>query len=335
MNDKKNYTVSEGQLLNYFSGTLSVEERKFVEEWISESESNKKVARDIHFILTSTSVISDMESVNASKAFSVVKHKITKTKKTPFVFHLQKIAAILFIPLLLSSIYLFTKNQNRTTYAELRATPGMTAYFNLPDGSEVWLNSGAVLKYPTKFNNKLREVELEGEAYFSVKHNKSQFRVNISKGIHLDVLGTEFNVEAFPKKHITATLVKGSVSFTYLTINNVSSTLLIKPNNKLVYYPDSCLIKYHPTFTMGEIAWREGKIILRNTSLVETLDILSKRFNVDFILKDNSLKDNYFTGSFDSQHLVKILEHLRISSNIKYQIIEKNGKERSTVILYE
>ena len=77
----------------------------------------------------------------------------------------------------------------------------------------------------------------------------------------------------------------------------------------------------------------------RNTSLEETLKMLSKRFNVSFVLKNKALKDNYFTGTFDKQQLPRILEHLRISSNIRYRIIDpKSGdeglKERSKVELY-
>ena len=71
----------------------------------------------------------------------------------------------------------------------------------------------------------------------------------------------------------------------------------------------------------------------------ETLKMLSKRFNVSFVLKNKALKDNYFTGTFDKQQLPRILEHLRISSNIRYRIIDpKSGdeglKERSKVELY-
>lgn len=74
----------------------------------------------------------------------------------------------------------------------------MVAALNLPDGSKVWLNSGSYLKHPQKFTGDTRTVELDGEAYFSVQKDKSKrFIVNTPFDLKAEVLGTEFNIEAY------------------------------------------------------------------------------------------------------------------------------------------
>ena len=226
-------------------------------------------------------------------------------------------------------------------YMEIRTTPGMVASVNLPDGSVVWLNSDSYLRHPVKFTGKTREVNLIGEAYFKVNRNeKLPFFVNTKENLRVEVLGTEFNVDAYDdNQYVSTTLLSGSVKLNYRGSNNQEKNIVMQPGQKIYYDELSKTIAVSQPFLPSEVAWKEGKIILRNTSLEETLKMLSKRFNVSFVLKNKALKDNYFTGTFDKQQLPRILEHLRISSNIRYRIIDpKSGdeglKERSKVELY-
>src|SRR5690606_15179134 len=98
------------------------------------------------------------------------------------------------------------------TYAVLTTPKGGTYRITLGDGTTVWLNSASTLKYPLGFNGAAREVELTGEAYFDVQKQKKPFIVK-SKMQSIEVLGTQFNVNAYPdEKETQTTLVKGSVA---------------------------------------------------------------------------------------------------------------------------
>ena len=128
----------------------------------------------------------------------------------------MRVAAILSIPLLISSLYFFfSQDADVDQYVEIRANPGMTSQITLPDGSQVWLNSASYLKYPVRFTESDRQVELEGEAYFSVRKDAGRrFLVNVGDNVQLEVLGTEFNVDAYPKDDfVAASLVTGKVNF--------------------------------------------------------------------------------------------------------------------------
>src|SRR5690606_27967693 len=104
------------------------------------------------------------------------------------------------------------KGSLKTNYFVLSTPKGGTYQVTLPDGSKVWLNAGSTLKYPSRFSDGERIVEMTGEAYFSVIRDEERpFRVT-SNGQQVEVLGTEFNVTAYPDDRETkTTLVEGSV----------------------------------------------------------------------------------------------------------------------------
>ena len=85
-----------------------------------------------------------------------------------------------------------------------------------------------------------------------------------------------------------------------------------------------------------ETCWKDGRLIFRNTPFEDILNSLSKRYNVEFILKKASLKQNSFTATFTKQRLERILEHFRISSNIHFKFVEDGdvNAERQVIEVY-
>src|SRR5690606_31257588 len=107
----------------------------------------------------------------------------------------------------------FGKQEYTPTHSLVLTTPkGGTYQITLADGTRVWLNSASTLKYPSRFADDERVVELKGEAYFDVaKSSTRPFRV-ISKEQTVEVLGTQFNVTAYEDEHdVKTTLVEGAV----------------------------------------------------------------------------------------------------------------------------
>ena len=335
MNKESNININmdEAILLRYFSGTLEKEEKEKVETWISFSEENKKVAKQVYYIYRATDVIQTVNEIDSNKALLRVNKRLTGRKKLNWWEWSVRTAAVLFIPLFLFSLYIF---YSRTTdvdqYVEVRANPGMTTKVVLPDGSEVWLNSASYLKYPVQFTKYDRRVELEGEAYFSVKKDAGRrFLVDAGKNIELEVLGTEFNVDAYPKEDfVAASLVSGKVNFHCLQQGHETVHVMV-PGQKVIYnFADEELVCAN-TSIESDVAWKSGKIIFRDTPIEDALRILSKRFDVDFRLINSQLEEYCFTGTFINQRLDRILEHFKIASGIKYRYIDiektKKGAE--------
>jgi ferric-dicitrate binding protein FerR (iron transport regulator) len=249
----------------------------------------------------------------------------------------QRMVVVLFIPLLINTILDFIPEDKTTGYLEVRSSFGLVSSLKLPDGSKVWLNSGSYIKYPVEFKKNKREVYITGEAYLSVvKDENKRFIVNTLDGLSIEVVGTEFNMDAYESNDkITTTLVEGSICLYYNDKNNILKKYTMMPEQQVAYARQDGSLSGQPTYILKDIAWKNGSIIFRNTPFDEVLWILSKRFNVDFSVKQEALREYSFTGSFTDQNLTRILEHFRISSGINYSqkhIVNDNGEILKTEI---
>ncbi|MCC8172348.1 MAG: FecR domain-containing protein [Parabacteroides sp.] len=331
--------INEAVLLRYFSGQLDAEEKQAVERWLDESEENRKTGRDVCRLCLSADALEIMRSADSRQALEQVKKRIRPARHT-LLYKIQQIAAILFVPLLLASLWFLLKKEP-TRYVELRTNPGMIAAVDLPDGSRVWLNSETTFRHPAEFTGATREVELDGEAYFSVQKNKKRFIVHTPQQVNAEVLGTEFNIEAYRNGDcVTTTLVSGSVRLAYRGKDDKKESVTIKPDERVVYDLQTKSIAVSKPYIPTQVAWKDGIAVFRNTPFKEVLHILSKRFNVEFVVKNPSLYENSFTGPFEGQHLQLILEHFRLSSGIRYKILDpepgagKAIRQKITVELY-
>lgn len=168
----------------------------------------------------------------------------------------------------------------------------MTTSVLLPDSTVVHLNSESSLRYPTFFAGDVRQVELNGEAYFDVTHHpRKRFIVSTPHHSQVEVYGTSFNVEAYGNETpISTTLIKGSVGFIYKNNKGKFQKSMLSPRQKLVYSPQTGDIKCYVTSGESEISWKDGKLIFNDTPLDEVLHMLGKRFNVEFVLSNKELK---------------------------------------------
>lgn len=324
----------EELLFRYCEGKLSGDERKHVEEWISASKENEELARTVHELYWAADTLSVMDKVDAGKALKKANGKLVRKKiKTVFLWT-ERAAAIMFIPLL-SAYLLQIKNSDvaEARMMEIRTNPGMTTAFVLPDGTNVSLNSGSVLRYPEFFSEDKREVELIGEAFFDVtKDPNKRFVVKTTGDERVEVLGTSFNMEAFPGDSIlSTTLLEGKVRFV-----SDAGSVQMNPGEKLVYNNKTSKAKLTKTNGEAETAWKYGKIIFDNTPFNEVLRMLSKRFNVDFVVKNEKYRKDSFTGTFSTQRLEQVLDVFSISSNIKWRYVptDKTEEKRSKIEVY-
>lgn len=333
--------INELDLFRYFNRELSGHERIKVEEWINRSEENRKIAEDYYelsFAVTSLKVI---KHSNPLKALEKVNKRIMEKRFRRVYLYVQRVAVILLLPLLMLSGYLLLKPEAEIPvfYQETRMTPGMIGSTVLPDGTKVWLNSSSYLKYPSLFSGQTREVTLDGEAYFEVTSNAEKPFIVHSGNASVKVLGTEFNMDAYSSNNfIATTLVEGSIEFCYRNKDDQSNTLLIKPDEQAYLDKKTNQTTINDAYVPKDIAWKNGQIILRDTPLSEILWILSKRFNVEFIIKDPALYKHSYTGVFTNQQIERVLEHFKRSSGIRYKVnylLDQDGENtRSQIELY-
>jgi len=221
--------------------------------------------------------------------------------------------------------------QNNSYLNVLRVPYGKQFQVRLVDGTNVYLNSGSVLKFPSNFNNKLqRVVSLEGEAYFEVaKDENIPFIVN-TKEIDTKVFGTKFNVSTYANINVTeVVLVEGSVGVQENIENgkNRNDYLIIKPSQKAYKIKDSENISVVDVNVDKYIAWKDGILMFENENMVNILKILERHFNVAIQNNYSELSSYRFTGTFKTEKLDEILKTIRGHTYFLY------SKEENKIII--
>ncbi|HEX3165752.1 MAG TPA: FecR family protein, partial [Chitinophagaceae bacterium] len=143
-----------------------------------------------------------------------------------------------FVILTTGVIYIFTQRKDSKLPAEQAISSVVTKNGNrtkivLPDGSQVWLNAGSTLDYNNSvFNKDLREVTLNGEAYFDVTKNADKPFIIHTKKMDVKVIGTVFNVRSYNyEKTAEASLIRGSIEVTLK--DRKDQKIILKPNEKI------------------------------------------------------------------------------------------------------
>lgn len=213
------------------------------------------------------------------------------------------------------------------SFTALQPTPEMLVCNNtwekvndltLEDGTQLTLNRGAQLIYPESFTGRTREIFLTGEAYFDVAHDASHpFIVRVGD-LKIKVLGTKFNIEAYPESDtITTTLIEGSVEVeSQLSHRSVRMV----PNQQLSYNTRSGEMELSTLSESEEsIRWRENVWVLHQTPFSQMCKRLERMFNIRIVLLNDTLVDKKFTGEFHyGDSLESILEVIRITTPFEY-----------------
>lgn len=304
------------------------------------NNTNEKEVREQRIINLATDTLSILKQVDMDKKWGQMEHRIDAARHRQRWMRAQRIAAILAIPLLLTVLVqyiIYNKKEKETIWFEARTNPGMTTSITLPDGTLVYLNSESSLKYPAHFNGKKRAVSLSGEGYFEVSKNAKQpFMVSTPQQLQIEVTGTHFNIEAYAQDmKVKTTLTEGSVNVYYPTNNSVKK-IKLAPQQKLVYTLPDKEIELLTTSGESEIAWKDNLIIFNSTPLNEALRMLEKRFNVEFIIKNEQLLTDIYSGTFSNQQLEQILQYFTISSQIRWKHVKNPDvkSKRSYIEIY-
>ena len=137
----------------------------------------------------------------------------------------------------------------------------------LGDGTQVWMNAQTKLSYPESFQGERREVFLAGEAYFEVAYDVEKPFVVKTADMGITVLGTSFNVKAYPEdEYVITTLVTGSVSQEYI---KSGKEVVLSPSDQAIYTKSNGVLKVGQVDVNESISWKDGRIILKDCSLKE------------------------------------------------------------------
>lgn len=187
--------------------------------------------------------------------------------------------------------YNVASNSNEVLYNKISTPRGGQFQITLPDGTQVWLNALSSLRFPTVFNGNNRTVELTGEAYFEVQQQAAKpFIVHVG-GMQIDVLGTSFNVMAYPdEKQIQTTLIEGAVK-----VSAKGQAKMLQPGQQSQLEKDGKLNVLATTDVESVIAWKNGYFKYNQADLQTVMRQLARWYDVD-VNFDGPIPDFRFVG---------------------------------------
>lgn len=311
-------------------GTLPASKRNTILRWLIGSQDTPE-KEEILFHLWNKADTATASEAETQKALETVKDKLGLSGQQQYSIRwgylTAKYAAIFLLPLI-SGVIVWQIMEKKVTdisnMIECYVPAGKQETIQLPDGTEVQINSNSLLIYPKQFHGDNRRVHLSGEAYFKVKRDESMPFIIGTGSLKIKVLGTEFNVESYPEdEHITTTLDKGSIKV--YRDHEEASGLIMKPEEKLVYHKDGTFELIHG-HAKGASAWTKGEIGFEEQPLSYILKTLERKYDVKFHYGKEFKVTGVYTLKFKSYENIE--DVMRVLSllieNINYEIDQKD-----------
>jgi ferric-dicitrate binding protein FerR (iron transport regulator) len=255
----------------YLSGRFSSETEERVQRWLIGKEKSEEKNQASLAYWDSLEPYSDEQT---SSALERVNKRIGYSQQQTVGKRLRRVAAVLIPLFLMAGGYLYYQS-TKNNLIEIAVAYEEEKHLFLPDSSEIWINAGSTVRYPKEFKGGKRIVELDGEAYFSVRRNESEPFIVNTNNLSVKVLGTQFNIKAYAdEERITATLTSGKIE---VRANNTSQILM--PDEQLTFNKNTLAMEIANVNADEVNSWISGQFVFNDASLKEILLSLERRFN--------------------------------------------------------
>jgi len=245
------------------------------------------------------------------------------------VHYLTRIAAVLFIPLLVFALAgrdKIFRADSGIAYSKIYAPLGTRTMFSLPDGTTGSLNGGSTLEFPTEFRGPTRDIRLRGEAYFNVAENTGKPFVVSGSDYQVKVLGTSFNILGYPEDSVVrVTLVSGKLEVAARRNGTVQYLGMLQPEQMCEYDTRAASCRIRTADVNKVTAWKDGKLVFRDDPLGEVVQRINRWYNVDLFIRDHNLETHPYRATFQDESLEEVLKLLALSAPIGHRDL---GRER-------
>lgn len=325
---------------------INLEDRQYWETWIKNNPSrideiNK--ARDL--VLMMHGGLTEQELINDELRFKETLEKHLETTGEaitthPGTFPLRRYmtlgAAMVVLIILVTMFYQDMNLEGSRQFKEYASSKtGETKSMLLPDGTSITLNAGSTIDLAADFNLHTRELQLSGEAYFDVAHNRDKPFVIHTPLMDVKVLGTSFNVKSYPEDRIAeTTLIEGSVE---VQLKHANEKVMLRPSEKITLSPKPTQkkeseklqeqlykvqsVRYDQTdSSIAEISWKASKLVFIDDRFEEMAKMLERLYNVHIRFMSDEVRDFRYTANFQNKDIRQVIEALRLSRPFKYVI---------------
>lgn len=273
-------------LHKFFSGQATIDQQRLVMDWTEHSPENQKELIRERKLYDSIIMLADMKVLTL--------HKKTRLIVPRWVKETLRYAAIFAIAIVGVSLYVSKLNQKYLcSYNTISVPAGQHIDVVLSDGTKVCVNALSELRYPAFFSDKERKISLKGEAFFDVAHNADRPFIVETYLCDIEVLGTQFNVQADAEKdEFVTSLLEGKVKVSRNMASN--EDVILNPNHQVKYANGRLVVEQIPEYE--KFIWREGLIGFNNATFTELVSTFEKYYGVNIIINRRDIPSILFTG---------------------------------------
>ncbi len=260
---------------------------------------------------------------------NITARDVGRKKQISLWRRVRSIAAAAAAALVISVVFTYhyttrqtdTKNRVVKTVTKVN-TRGRKSTIFLKDGSIVYLNAVSKITFPEKFTDSVRRIALIGEAYFEVTRDEKKPFIVRAGEIDIEVLGTSFNVNAYPGNQI----IKVSLNSGYVRVapspgESTTMAVNLKSGESVSYLQKQKQFTKVSAFDHDlDLGWKDGKLVFRNADLSSVITKLEQWYNVDFHIVNKPYFQWNYNGEFKNQVLRDVLESMSFSQNFDYTI---------------
>ena len=319
-----------GLITRYLSGEASEMEIRRLHKWIKADDANRREF-DVHrkaWMAVERNNLS--KNVDLDAEWAAIQHRMhieeeQEVERVPLIPFIRqrlarrkkrgpalRIAALMLILIGVSMVFII---HNRPSQKILVAENGISSQ-RLSDGSEVSLNSGSKLSYPSYFKGNTRMVALEGEACFTVSHDTAKPFILSAGNTRIKVLGTSFYVNTHNKNgNVEVVLASGKVLI--YTEETPSETAVLAPGDKAEVNESRHEISKTVNTDLNYDSWRTLKLVFNDQSLSEIVEVLKRTYHTDIQIDNKALGNCRITASFEKQPLESVLKVVAATLNLK------------------
>lgn len=294
-----------------------------LQEWLAGSESNQQELERYRRIWEESGNYMDMDIFDTNRAWEKIdrlnRRQVSLQRRLKNTYYtLSGVAATVLLMVVLSLTGLFDKEQEVSM--RLTADYGNRSEIVLPDGSIVKLNSGSEVTYMYNPKKKVREVRFQGEGYFNVSKSKNPFIVKMANGVQVKVLGTTFNLKAYPDDPtIQASLIEGHIELEY---NN--NKLTMKAGEMAEFDKERNELRQIDGDLSHSYGWLNNKLYMEDMPLADVCKYLERWYDVDISIQGDLGKDIRYNGVIQEETITDVMKALSRLSNITYHVKGKN-----------
>jgi ferric-dicitrate binding protein FerR (iron transport regulator) len=235
------------------------------------------------------------------------------TLYTPWI----RAAAIFLVVVGAAALTLWIARRFSSPYLTLVNTFGTVRDAYLPDSSRVWLNAATTLRYPRHFIRD-RRVQLQGEAFFEVRHDPTHpFRV-ITGDVTTTVRGTSFNVKGYREDGITSVKV---LTGRVMVSHKEDRLAVLQPGMQLSFEKESKIVTTSAVDTATLANWRRGRLQFEGEPLSTIAHTVERWYGVKVQFRDAALMNcRYYMGFDNTLRLEELLSTMAVVTGMHYQI---------------